>query len=156
METFSLGSICNTQRTLRQCENGEAPINYSSTTGHGRFKMVAFLMGMQGGYTKQTCHLCLWDGKADTAHYPTANEPSFRQVNIMSNGNHSKVSQYLKVCSPKLSEVNEGIFVGPQITKIITIDEFTQLLNIRKKQTWNNLIPVHNFLKKKQLGIIEN
>ena len=27
----------------------------------GDFKMIAFLMGMQGGFTKYPCYLCLWD-----------------------------------------------------------------------------------------------
>lgn len=35
----------------------------------GDFKMVGFLMGMQGGYTKYPCHLCLWDSRADSEHY---------------------------------------------------------------------------------------
>ena len=29
----------------------------------GDFKMKAFLMGMQGGFTKYPCYLCLWDSR---------------------------------------------------------------------------------------------
>ena len=29
----------------------------------GDFKMIAFLMGMQGGFTKYPCYLCLWDSR---------------------------------------------------------------------------------------------
>lgn len=35
----------------------------------GDFKMVGFLMGLQGGYTKYPCYLCLWDSRADAKHY---------------------------------------------------------------------------------------
>lgn len=35
----------------------------------GDFKMLGFLMGMQGGYTKFPCYLCLWDSRDDNAHY---------------------------------------------------------------------------------------
>lgn len=35
----------------------------------GDFKMVGFLMGLQGGYTKYPCYLCLWDSRADSKHY---------------------------------------------------------------------------------------
>ena len=35
----------------------------------GDFKMVAFLMGLQGGFTKYPCYLCLWDSRDTKAHY---------------------------------------------------------------------------------------
>ena len=35
----------------------------------GDFKMLAFLMGLQGGYTKHPCFLCLWDSRNDAEHY---------------------------------------------------------------------------------------
>ena len=35
----------------------------------GDFKMIAFLMGMQGGFTKYLCYLCLWDSRDTKAHY---------------------------------------------------------------------------------------
>ncbi|MGH0118403.1 UNVERIFIED_CONTAM: hypothetical protein FKN15_023339 [Acipenser sinensis] len=31
--------------------------------------MVAFLMGLQGGFTKFPCYLCLWDSWDTKAHY---------------------------------------------------------------------------------------
>ena len=33
------------------------------------FKMIAFLMGMQGGFTKYPCYLCLWDSRDTKAYY---------------------------------------------------------------------------------------
>src|SRR5271157_3671570 len=35
----------------------------------GDFKMVSFLMGLQGGFTKFPCFLCLWDSRDTEAHY---------------------------------------------------------------------------------------
>lgn len=33
------------------------------------FKVIAVLMGLQSGYTKHSCHLCLWDSRKDEVHY---------------------------------------------------------------------------------------
>jgi len=41
----------------------------------GDFKMVGFLMGLQGGYTKYPCYLCLWDSRADAQHYTRRSWP---------------------------------------------------------------------------------
>ena len=30
--------------------------------------MIAFLLGLQGGYTKHSCFLCLWNSRADEQH----------------------------------------------------------------------------------------
>ena len=35
----------------------------------GDFKMVAVLMGLQGGFTKFPCYLCLWDSRNTSLHY---------------------------------------------------------------------------------------
>lgn len=40
----------------------------------GDFKMLAFLLGLQAGYTKFSCFLCLWDSRADMEHYNTHKE----------------------------------------------------------------------------------
>ena len=46
-------------------------INYSKYKWQlcGDFKMIGFLKGMQGGYTKHSCFLCLWDTRAASEHY---------------------------------------------------------------------------------------
>jgi len=41
----------------------------------GDFKMIGFLLGLQGGYTKHSCFLCLWDSRADREHYTRVNWP---------------------------------------------------------------------------------
>ena len=35
----------------------------------GDFKMIGFLLGLQGGYTKHSCFPCLWNSRADNEHY---------------------------------------------------------------------------------------
>ena len=39
------------------------------------FKILAFLLGLQGGYTKYSCFLCLWGSKADYDHYKKVHWP---------------------------------------------------------------------------------
>ena len=41
----------------------------------GDLKMIAFLLGLQGGYTKYSCFLCLWNSRADEQHYLVKNWP---------------------------------------------------------------------------------
>jgi hypothetical protein len=35
----------------------------------GDLKVIALVLGLQGGYTKYPCFLCLWDSRADKQHY---------------------------------------------------------------------------------------
>ena len=41
----------------------------------GNFKMVALLMGLQQGFTKFPCYLCLWDSRNTNFHYNKRNWP---------------------------------------------------------------------------------
>ena len=41
----------------------------------GDFKMVVFLMGLQGGFTKFPCYLCNWDSRSTALHYKKRNWP---------------------------------------------------------------------------------
>ena len=56
----------------------------------------------------------------------------------------SAAFKYLQDLFPKLSEANvkAGIFVGPQIKKIIECDEFPKLLNRKEKAAWNSFVAV--------------
>ena len=61
----------------------------------------------------------------------------------------SAAFKYLQVLFPKLSKakVKAGIFVGPQIKKIIECDEFAKLLNQKQKTVWNSFVAVvHGFV----------
>ena len=40
--------------------------------------MIWFLKGLQGGYTKYSCFLCLWDSRAVTEHYSRKEWPERR------------------------------------------------------------------------------
>ena len=50
-------------------------LNYAQWDVIGDFKMVAFLMGLQGGFTKFPCFLCLWDSRNTSLHYKVKNWP---------------------------------------------------------------------------------
>ena len=45
-------------------------INYAQFKWYvcGDFKMLGFFPGLQGGYTKYSCFLCLWNSGADGEH----------------------------------------------------------------------------------------
>ena len=42
----------------------------------GDLKVIALLLGLQGGFTMFCCFLCLWDSRATAQHYVTKNRPS--------------------------------------------------------------------------------
>ena len=42
----------------------------------GDLKMIAFLLGLQGGFTKYSCFLCLWDSRASDQHYIVRDWPA--------------------------------------------------------------------------------
>ena len=41
----------------------------------GDFKVIGLLLGLQSGYTKHSCFLCLWDSRADDLHYKQKHWP---------------------------------------------------------------------------------
>ena len=52
----------------------------------GDLKMISVILGLQAGYTKQPCFLCLWDSRADNLHYTAGRlEQVLRLVFRMSN-----------------------------------------------------------------------
>ena len=49
--------------------------------------MISILLGLQGGYTKYPCFLCLWDSRADELHYsqrdwPVRSEQKVGEFNV--------------------------------------------------------------------------
>ena len=42
----------------------------------GDLKVIGILMGMQGGFTKQCCFLCLWDSRATAEYYVRRDWPA--------------------------------------------------------------------------------
>ncbi|XP_073526806.1 uncharacterized protein [Phyllobates terribilis] len=48
----------------------------------GDFKMVSFLMGLQGGFTKFPCFFCLWDSRDTKAHYHRKDWPQRTEFSV--------------------------------------------------------------------------
>ena len=48
----------------------------------GDFRMVSFLMGLQGGFTKFPCFLCLWGSRDTTAHYHKKDWPQRTEFSV--------------------------------------------------------------------------
>ena len=69
-------------------------IKYSSHNWElcGDFKMLAFLLGQQGGYTKYFCFLCLWNSRADDQHYSRKQWPLREELTL---GAHNVICQPL-------------------------------------------------------------
>lgn len=133
-------------------------------------KVVGFLTGLQGGYTKFCCFLCKWDSRARDQHYLRKTWP-VRDNHIVGQDNikyealikknsvilpplHIKLGlmknfvkalkentdamEYLAIRFPQLSvaKIKEGVFVGPQIKKLINDPEFTRHLSQNEKLAW--------------------
>ena len=134
----------------------------------GDFKIITFLVGLQGGNTKYPCFLCLWDSRDISNHYKKVEwpirddfvigeknikcKPLVRQEKILMPPLHVKLGlikqfvkaldpsseafKYLKTVFPKLSEakIKSGIFVGPQVRKLMKDGEFMKkLLPLERK-----------------------
>lgn len=69
----------------------------------GDFKMIAFLKGLQGGYTKNSCFLCLWDSRATAEHYTRKDWPIRTQFTPgVENIKHPSLVRSEKVLMPPL------------------------------------------------------
>ena len=85
MPLHLFGSFSEDERELRERQNSAkwfqvCPIQLG---GHWRFQDgVAFLMGLQGGFTKLPCYLCLWDSRNTSLHYNKRNWPPRSSYNI--------------------------------------------------------------------------
>ncbi|KAL7834398.1 hypothetical protein SRHO_G00286450 [Serrasalmus rhombeus] len=142
----------------------------------GDFKMVSFLMGLQGGFTKYPCFICLWDSRDTKAHYHRRDWPQRTEFTVGKNNvkweplvdprkvlmppqhiklglikqfvraldKESRAFNYLQDLFPKLSEakIKAGVFVGPQIKKIIECSEFPKKLNRKERAAWNSFVTV--------------
>lgn len=138
-------------------------------------------MGMQSGFTKYCCFLCLWDSRATGQHYVQKDWPSRTNYNpgkqnvssvpLVSPQNiflpplHIKLGliknfvkaldregpafEYLAKLFPKLSvaKIKEGIFVGPDIRKLMADRNFAKCLTPNEAAAWVSFQDVvHNFL----------
>ena len=66
-------------------------------------KVVALLLGMQTGYTKHMCFLCLWNSRDDKNHYILKNWPSRNLLAVgQQNAQHVLIVDYNKIFLPPL------------------------------------------------------
>jgi len=142
----------------------------------GDFKMIAFLVGLQGGFIKYQCYLCLWDSRNTKEHYKRQ-KCQMRQTNTVGLHNvkwkqiiephkillpplhiklglmkqfvkaldqKSEAFKYLGNFFPKLSEakIKGGVFIGPQIRKMMQDNDFPKLLTRTEKSAWFSFLSV--------------
>ena len=69
--------------------------------------MIAFLLGLQGGYTKHSCFLCLWNSRANEQHYLVKNWPA-RKDFIPGSHNQGCGSGYFSTASASTNKKREN------------------------------------------------
>ena len=84
MPLHSFGSFSADERELRERQNSAkcsqvCPIQLGN---HWQFKMVAFLMELQGGFTKFPYPLCLWGSRNISLYYKKRNWPARSSYDI--------------------------------------------------------------------------
>ena len=86
----------------------------------GDFKMFCFLLGLQGGYTKHSCFLCLWDSRAHSLHYIQREWP-IREFLLVGQHNvtHDALVPRSKILMPPL-HIKLGLI--KQFTKALDFD----------------------------------
>ncbi|XP_061412427.1 uncharacterized protein LOC133345546 isoform X2 [Lethenteron reissneri] len=175
MQKNSGSSLGVPQRGLQQYQDLAGCLEYGWEV-IGDFKMVAFLMGLQGGFTKFPCYLCLWESRDTKAHYHRWNWPQRTEFSVGRNtvkweplvdprkvlmpplhiklglmkqfvravDKESAAFKYLQDFFPKLSEakVLAGVFVGPQIKKILECNKFPKKLTSKEKVAWDSFVAV--------------
>ncbi|CAN2390955.1 hypothetical protein PRIEUP_LOCUS992 [Pristimantis euphronides] len=145
-------------------------------------KVVALLLGLQLGYTKHMCFLCLWNSRDDKNHYKTRQWPlkvghTVGRYNVQ----HKSVIDSFQVFLPPLqiklglmkqfiiaidrdgngfqylkekfstlkteAKIKAGIFIGPEIHKLIHDDIFRTKLSPLERAAWEAFVlVVQNFL----------
>ena len=127
----------------------------------GDRKVIGLLMGMQSGFTKYCCFLCLWDSRAVSQHYKQKDTfapgehslkenplvdmnkvllpPLHIKLGLMKNfvkalHKNCTAFQHLSTVFPGLSaaKLKEGIFVGPQIREVLKDTDFEELLYLNE------------------------
>jgi hypothetical protein len=86
----------------------------------GDFKMLGFLLGLQGGYTKYSCFLCLWDSRADSDHYARREWPIRHELKP---GAHNVVNQALVPV--------DKVLLPPLHIKLGLVKQFVKALDVK-------------------------
>ena len=132
--------------------------------------MIAFLLGLQEGYTKHSCFFCLWNSRADEQYYLVKKRPARKDFtpgshNVLNSSfiERSKillpplhiklglVNQFVKTLkptshafrhirqmSPSISKTNVkgGLFVGPQIRRMLASEELKEQMSDLERNAW--------------------
>nr|XP_022900293.1 uncharacterized protein LOC111413523 [Onthophagus taurus] len=138
-------------------------------------KVIAVVTGLQGGFTKYCCFLCLWDSRArehhyvrkdwpskehyDTGAFNVLNKPLVRPASVILPALHINLGlmkNFVKTLNPEgpafslqlsYAKLKEGIFFGPQIRKLINDKEFMSTLTTKEATAWISFNQtVHGFL----------
>ena len=136
----------------------------------GDFRMIAFLLGLQGGSTKHSCFLCLWNRRADEQHYLFKSWPACKDLtpgshNVLNSSliERSKIllpplhiklrlaKQFVKALKPTShafchirqmfpsisgAKVKGGIFVEPQIRRMLASEELEEQMSDFERNAW--------------------
>ena len=171
------------KRSYESMKHLLACIRYHDHKWHicGDLKVVGLLLGLQMGYTRYMCFLCLWNSRADEQHYETIEWPSREIFHPGSfNVQHLPLVDAKKVFLPLLhiklgliknfvkamnkegegfkhicetfcykskAKLEQGIFVGPEIRKLLKDDVFKMKLTSIELHAWEAFASVAtNFL----------
>ncbi|KAI6648768.1 hypothetical protein LOD99_7155 [Oopsacas minuta] len=95
-------------------------INYAEFNWQlcGDFKMLGFLLGLQGSYTKYSCFLCLWNSRADGEHYKKIQWPPRKELMP---GKYNVIKEPL-VC-------REKVLLSPLHIKLGLVKQFVKALD---------------------------
>ena len=109
-----------TKETYEKMKQLLACIRYDTHQWHvcGDLKVIGLLLGLQMGYTKYMCFLCLWNSRADDEHYSTPEWPARTNLtpgsfNVM----------HVPLVNPK------NIFLSPLHIKLGLIKNFVKAMD---------------------------
>ncbi len=110
----------------KECyENLDFLLNKLSYSDHkwavcSDLKVISMLLGQQKGYTKFHCFLCEWDSRDRKQHYLKKEWPIRKTLNTgVKNIERANLSDPQKMLLPSQTKLKEGVFVGPDIRKMI-------------------------------------
>ncbi|KAL4131092.1 hypothetical protein QTP88_008441 [Uroleucon formosanum] len=121
----------------------------------GDLKVIGMLMGMQGGFTKYCCFLCIVQSIPLVDPNNIFLPPLHIKLGLIKNfvkamgKTNSEGFQYLKEKFSKVSaaKLKEGILIGPQIRELIKDNNFVRCLNTAEQEAWQAFIwTCENFL----------
>ena len=95
-------------------------INYAQFKWYvcGDFKMLGFFLGLQGGYIKYSCFLCLWNSRADGEHYEKIHWLTWKELTP---------GMYNVIREPLISR--EKVLLPPLHIKLGLVKQFVKALD---------------------------